>query len=70
MKRGGKLVIINLQKTPYDSSAHLRIFAHCDHVMQLLMQALGTALPCLVNTVGLQRVCRVCVVCVSCVVWP
>jgi NAD-dependent SIR2 family protein deacetylase len=42
VKRGGKLVIINLQKTPYDSSAHLRIFAHCDHVMQLLMQALGT----------------------------
>jgi NAD-dependent SIR2 family protein deacetylase len=71
VKRGGKLAIINLQKTPYDSSAHLRIFAHCDHVMQLLMQTLGTVL-CFVNCGSVmwvvrvvRRVCRA-----SCVSWP
>lgn len=38
------MVIINLQKTPYDSSAHLRFFANCDVVMKQLMNGLGTEL--------------------------
>ena len=32
VEKGGKLVIVNLQKTPLDSSAHLRIFAKTDLV--------------------------------------
>jgi NAD+-dependent protein deacetylase sirtuin 6 len=39
-KNGGKLVIINLQKTPYDSLASIRIFAKCDDVMRMLMEEL------------------------------
>ena len=38
---GGNLVIINLQKTPLDHCATLRIHAKCDDVMVLLMQKLG-----------------------------
>jgi uncharacterized membrane protein len=43
---------INLQKTPYDSSAHLRLFANCDQVMQELMQALGTDRPIPIHVRG------------------
>ena len=32
VEKGGKLVIVNLQKTPLDGSAHLRIFAKTDLV--------------------------------------
>ena len=35
---GGKLVIVNLQKTPKDSLAFLRIFATCDEVMVALLR--------------------------------
>jgi len=40
-QNGGKMVIINLQKTPYDSLAAIRIFGRTDKVMNLLMQQLG-----------------------------
>jgi hypothetical protein len=40
-KNGGKLVIINLQKTPLDSLASIRIFAKCDDVSRMLMEELG-----------------------------
>merc|ERR1711970_214155 len=36
-----RTVIINLQKTPDDDDAHLRIFAHCDPVLSGVMQRLG-----------------------------
>jgi NAD+-dependent protein deacetylase sirtuin 6 len=39
-KNGGKLVIINLQKTPFDSLASIRIFAKTDDVMRMLMEEL------------------------------
>lgn len=38
---GGRLVIVNLQKTPYDDQADLVIHARIDEVMQLVMRALG-----------------------------
>ncbi len=44
-KNGGKMVIINLQKTPKDKHASLRIFGECDPVMTMLMQELGIEIP-------------------------
>jgi len=44
VKKGGKLVIINLQKTPLDPLANvrgLRIFAKTDEVMEILMDKLN-----------------------------
>eukprot|EP01090_Pellita_catalonica_P001869 TRINITY_DN11594_c0_g1_i3.p1 TRINITY_DN11594_c0_g1~~TRINITY_DN11594_c0_g1_i3.p1 ORF type:complete len:274 (-),score=33.31 TRINITY_DN11594_c0_g1_i3:207-1028(-) len=40
-----RLVIVNLQKTPYDSKCALRIFAKVDVVMALLMEELGYTVP-------------------------
>ncbi|CAK9099607.1 NAD-dependent protein deacetylase sirtuin-7 (NAD-dependent protein deacylase sirtuin-7) (Regulatory protein SIR2 homolog 7) (SIR2-like protein 7) [Durusdinium trenchii] len=37
---GGKMVIVNLQRTPKDPLASLRIFAPCDEVMAFLEEAL------------------------------
>ena len=39
------LVIVNLQKTPLDRLATLRIFAKCDYVMEGLMRELGLDIP-------------------------
>ncbi|KAL3132439.1 hypothetical protein ABBQ32_008995 [Trebouxia sp. C0010 RCD-2024] len=44
-KAGGKLVIINLQKTPKDSKADLVIHAKCDEIMQQVMAQLRIPLP-------------------------
>ena len=44
-KRGGKLVIVNLQKTPLDDHAKFVIHAFCDVVMEKLMQRLGLEIP-------------------------
>jgi len=41
----GKLIIVNLQKTPYDDACAVRIFADCDTVMHLLMTKLGLEIP-------------------------
>jgi len=43
--KGGKLVICNLQKTPIDALAYLRIFAKCDTVMQYVMEELQIEIP-------------------------
>eukprot|EP01111_Echinosteliopsis_oligospora_P013355 TRINITY_DN4772_c0_g1_i1.p1 TRINITY_DN4772_c0_g1~~TRINITY_DN4772_c0_g1_i1.p1 ORF type:complete len:560 (+),score=103.12 TRINITY_DN4772_c0_g1_i1:354-2033(+) len=42
-KNNGKLIIVNLQKTPYDSVADVRIYCKTDIFMQMLMQELGIA---------------------------
>eukprot|EP00696_Hemimastix_kukwesjijk_P014529 gnl/Hemi2/28544_TR9457_c0_g1_i1.p1 gnl/Hemi2/28544_TR9457_c0_g1~~gnl/Hemi2/28544_TR9457_c0_g1_i1.p1 ORF type:complete len:458 (-),score=132.97 gnl/Hemi2/28544_TR9457_c0_g1_i1:220-1593(-) len=44
-KNGGKLVIVNLQATPYDGRACLRLHAKTDEVMAGLMGELGLAFP-------------------------
>lgn len=44
-KNKGHLVIVNLQKTPYDKYAALVIRAKTDIVMDLLMEALGLSIP-------------------------
>ncbi len=43
--RPGKMVIINLQKTPKDKQANLVIHAKCDIVMEKLMQKLKLDIP-------------------------
>ena len=42
---GGRLVVVNLQTTPLDDIAKLRIFAKCDDVSTLLMEKLGLTIP-------------------------
>ena len=42
---GGKLVIVNLQETPFDDKCALRIFATCDEVMTALMAKLRLEIP-------------------------
>ncbi len=37
----GKLIIVNLQKTPLDKYAYLRVNAMCDDFMKLLMAELN-----------------------------
>jgi hypothetical protein len=34
-------VIVNLQKTPYDSRCHLKVYAKCDEFMKLVLAELG-----------------------------
>ena len=38
---GGKLVICNLQKTPYDEYCALRVWGRSDAFMKLVMEELG-----------------------------
>lgn len=45
VERGGKLVIVNIQKTGLDSHADLVIHAFCDEVMEKLMAALSLPIP-------------------------
>jgi len=42
---GYKLVIINLQKTPYDDQCAIRIFARTDDVMRRLLEKLNISIP-------------------------
>lgn len=44
-QKGGCLFIANLQKTPYDSKAQLRVFARTDDVMKHIMQELKIEVP-------------------------
>ena len=44
-KKGGRMVIVNLQVTPKDKHADLRIFAKTDEVIELLTKKLGLAIP-------------------------
>jgi len=54
--KGGKLVIVNLQKTPLDDLATLRIFAKTDTVIEMLMSRLMIPIPAF----RLQRRVLVC----------
>jgi len=45
LKNRGKMIIVNLQKTPYDKYASLIIRARTDHVMELLTKELGLSVP-------------------------
>eukprot|EP01138_Halocafeteria_seosinensis_P001407 gb/GECG01001443.1/.p1 GENE.gb/GECG01001443.1/~~gb/GECG01001443.1/.p1 ORF type:complete len:358 (+),score=31.43 gb/GECG01001443.1/:1-1074(+) len=40
-----KLAIVNLQETPVDDKAHVRMFGTCDDVMERLMAKLGYSIP-------------------------
>nr|XP_058916066.1 NAD-dependent protein deacylase sirtuin-6 isoform X2 [Kogia breviceps]XP_058916067.1 NAD-dependent protein deacylase sirtuin-6 isoform X2 [Kogia breviceps]XP_058916068.1 NAD-dependent protein deacylase sirtuin-6 isoform X2 [Kogia breviceps] len=44
-RRGGRLVIVNLQPTKHDRHADLRIHGYVDEVMALLMKHLGLEIP-------------------------
>uniref|UniRef100_A0A3Q2Q646 protein acetyllysine N-acetyltransferase n=1 Tax=Fundulus heteroclitus TaxID=8078 RepID=A0A3Q2Q646_FUNHE len=44
-RKGGKVVIVNLQPTKHDKHAHLRINAYVDDVMKQLMVLLGLEIP-------------------------
>lgn len=44
-KRGKELIICNLQRTPLDERATVRVFAKCDDLMKLVMQKLGLEIP-------------------------
>ncbi|UJR11436.1 hypothetical protein I4U23_015616 [Adineta vaga] len=45
LQAGQKMVIVNLQKTPYDKNCALRIFARCDDVMSMIMKELNLTIP-------------------------
>ena len=44
-KNGAKLVICNLQRTPYDGEAHVLLHANTDDLMTLLLKQLGVNVP-------------------------
>jgi len=44
-RRGSKCVIVNLQTTPKDDQADIRVFARCDDFMTLVMQELELEIP-------------------------
>ena len=43
--RKKRIVIVNLQPTPKDKQADIRIFGRCDDVLERLMRALGLSMP-------------------------
>ena len=44
-KEGGKMVIVNLQKTPFDHAAAVRVFARTDDFFALLLEEMGLEAP-------------------------
>ena len=44
-KPNGKMVIVNLQTTPYDRYCKLRIFGETDLVLHMLIEELGYTIP-------------------------
>lgn len=44
-QKGGRLVIVNLQDTPYDDLAALRVYAKTDQFMELVMKHLDRPIP-------------------------
>ena len=44
-KQGNNLVIVNLQPTPLDDMATLRINGMCDKVIEILMKKLDIVIP-------------------------
>lgn len=45
-RQGGKIIIVNLQKTPKNKAADIVIHARCDQVMQCVMNLMGRTIPC------------------------
>jgi hypothetical protein len=45
VENGGKLVIVNLQKTPFDKKASVQIHGDCDDFLMLLAKELNVAVP-------------------------
>jgi len=45
LRNGGKMVIVNLQKTPFEDHAWLHLFGSVDDVMRMLLKELGIELP-------------------------
>jgi len=41
VENGGTMCIVNLQKTPFDSDARVRVFAKTDEFMRYVMEELG-----------------------------
>ena len=60
VKNGGKLVLLNLQKTPKDRQAHLRIQAPVDRVLMGVMAVLGLPVPPFTRSLSLIFVAKQC----------
>ena len=58
VKNGGKLVLVNLQKTPKDRHAHLRIQAPVDVVLNGVMAVLGLPVPIFTRSLPVLFVAR------------
>jgi hypothetical protein len=58
VKKGGKLVILNLQKTPKDRHAHLRIQTPVDDVLRGVMAVLDLPIPKFERSLSLVIVAR------------
>mmetsp|Transcript_10585 Transcript_10585/g.38917 ORF Transcript_10585/g.38917 Transcript_10585/m.38917 type:complete len:443 (+) Transcript_10585:219-1547(+) len=58
LRNGGRLVIVNLQKTPMDRKAHLVIHAKADEVMHFIMTQLAIPVPRFYRTHILDLVLR------------
>jgi len=54
----GKLVICNLQKTPYDQEADLRIWAPTDVIFDMLMRELNVEIPQVISVVRQYPITR------------
>jgi len=52
----GPLVILNLQKTPFDNQASIRVFSKCDEFFRLVMDNLGMGVPVFDETAYAQRI--------------
>ena len=58
VKGGGKLVILNLQKTPKDRHAYMRIQAPVDTILEGVMAVLGLAIPVFTRSMSMMVVAR------------
>ena len=58
VKNGGKLVLLNLQKTPKDRHAYLRIQTPVDNVLRGVMAALDLPIPSFERSLSLVLVAR------------
>ena len=45
VRKGGRLVVVNLQKTPLDNICHMRVFAKTDDFMARVMTHLQMSIP-------------------------
>ena len=56
VKKGGKLILVNLQKTPKDKHAYMRIQAPVDDVIRGVMAVLGVPVPIFTRSLSLLLV--------------